>query len=112
MSRALEKMAKLYANEECTGNAMYGEGLHEGYLAGYKTAAPQWISVKDRLPENMQTVIYRLSVPTVKGPTWKIDYGEWDANEQSFFGEFFDYRDLQWDVTHWMPLPELPKEEE
>ena len=70
-----------------------------------------WISVKDRLPENMQTVIYRLSVPTVKGPTWKIDYGEWDANEQSFFGEFFDYRDLQWDVTHWMPLPDMPKEE-
>jgi hypothetical protein len=69
-----------------------------------------WISVKDRLPENMQTVIYRLSVPTVKGPTWKIDYGEWDANEQRFFGEFFDYRDLQWDVTHWMPLPAAPKE--
>jgi hypothetical protein len=31
-----EEMAKLYADEECSGHAVYGEGLYAGFLAGYK----------------------------------------------------------------------------
>jgi hypothetical protein len=31
-----EEMARLYADEECSGHAVYGEGLYAGFLAGYK----------------------------------------------------------------------------
>jgi hypothetical protein len=36
MSKTPEELARLYANEECTGNAIYGDGLYVGYLAGYQ----------------------------------------------------------------------------
>jgi hypothetical protein len=38
MSKTPEEMARRYADEECTGNAMYGDGLYAGFLAGYKAA--------------------------------------------------------------------------
>jgi len=42
MSKTPEEMARLYADEECTGNAMYGDGLYAGFLAGYKAAAAEY----------------------------------------------------------------------
>ena len=115
-----EEMAEEYA-DLCVSDAYYAP-LKAGFLAGYKAAEnhfrdvtklvePQWISVEDRLPEDGQTVIYRISVVTPNGNGWKLDYGEWDANEQTFFGEFLDHRELGWDFTHWMELPAAPKEE-
>ena len=49
MSKTPEEMAKEYVKQE---QLEYEEssGAYYGFLAGYK-AAQQWISVKDRLPE-------------------------------------------------------------
>ena len=66
----------------------------------------EWISVKDRLPEDGQSCIYVIHIP--KKNEWKLDYGEWQAKENVFYGEYIDYRDLSWTLTHWMPLPEPP----
>ena len=58
----------------------------------------EWISVKDRLPEyENQVLTYRgesgISVERMfPGAMWDFDYDIIDA------------------VTHWMPLPEAPKE--
>lgn len=65
-------------------------------------AKPKWISVKDRLPEKGQQVLaYN---PTDKEEPFWVDYLFLNANKE-----------LRWDmgvneVTHWMPLPESPKE--
>ena len=57
-----------------------------------------WISVKDRLPEEKQRVIVRCSkVGTTVG--W-ILWGKWMTD----LGRGCS------DVTHWMPLPKPPKE--
>lgn len=72
----------------------------------------EWISVKERLPEDGQTVIYLITVETAFGLKWKIDYGKWNFKEQIFSGEFFDYRELERGVKYWMLLPEPPKENE
>ena len=60
----------------------------------------QWISVKDRLPDNEERVL--VAVDSDKSDT-RIDtdrmvYRQW----------------VRWgmSVTHWMPLPELPKVEQ
>lgn len=82
----------------------------EAFLAGYAAAQQKWISVKDRLPEDGQSCIYVIHIP--KKNEWKLDYGEWQAEENVFYGEYIDYRDLNWTLTHWMPLPEPPKENE
>jgi hypothetical protein len=76
------------------------------FLAGYQAAAPQWISVKDRLPEigkwvliNGPEVCQRIEPPSA---SWKAEYA-WSTNHESYYHAE--------DITHWMPLPAAPKEE-
>ena len=73
----------------------------------------KWISVKDRLPEDdgKYMVWY-------KG---ELDICEFDVESQTFGYTYDDYDEMYshlvcWDdgmdkdITHWMPLPELPKD--
>ena len=65
---------------------------------------PRWISVGERLPENGQKII-----AAFRGSGWVVDqaryaYGEFD---------FASWVNVSSDnVTHWMPMPPKPKEEE
>ena len=56
----------------------------------------EWISVKDRLPDDGTKVLLYL------------DYGMIEASwyDSSYYMPFWNR------VTHWMPLPEPPKEDE
>lgn len=72
-------------------------------LAAEKAKKPEWISVKDRLPEK-KNESYLCCVDSCLFPGSQYisirvfcDDGKWEANGT---------------VTHWMPLPEPPKEEE
>lgn len=64
---------------------------------------PEWISVKDRLPEKNRIVLVCM------------DNGQYKAVLTSYLsssdGEWISY-DKNRKVTHWMPFPEPPKEEE
>ena len=61
----------------------------------------EWISVKDRLPENGQWVLCKCRAEIYE--VLRNDFGSWyhDINHTYMSGF----------VTHWMPLPEPPKEE-
>jgi hypothetical protein len=80
-----------------------------GFLAGYQAAAPQWISVKDRLPK-----AYKLVLCCAVG---KLDttYGyieedkTWTCNDEP--KDSLTKIDHISFITHWMPLPAAPKEE-
>ena len=66
----------------------------------------EWISVKDRLPEERtEVLVYRggyidmMNVYTYLGNgEWEDSYGYWSKTEDE-------------GITYWMPLPDLPKEE-
>lgn len=68
--------------------------------------APQWISVKNRLPKDKRNVltinghgeIKIMCLWSKRGELWTWIYQE----------RFVHYND----ITHWMPLPEPPKEAE
>lgn len=64
---------------------------------------PKWISVEDGLPETFESVIvltkHEMLICHHDGDEWVINYD----------GEYAGY---DYEITHWMPLPELPKEEE
>ena len=75
------------------------------YLIDSGVTVQKWISVKDRLPENDQWTLCCMkdkSFGTFRVFQW--NYIDWQWNDGN---EWFDEKD----VTHWMPLPEPPKEE-
>ena len=78
-------------------------------IADKASAVAQWIPVTERLPEETGEYLVRrksrpseVTYPDVvryyRNKTWCIFDSEWGYTEI-------------YNVTHWMPLPELPKEE-
>jgi hypothetical protein len=84
--------------------------LTSGFLAGYKAAAPQWISVKDRLPEEGQDcVIYVDWVDVWDKGSERITYQEiavFNGDDRFYHRAHTELNK----VTHWMPLPKPPEE--
>ena len=68
----------------------------------------QWISVKDRLPEEWESVI--TFQPSLAGDRGLIRIGVYIGSNKWRECERHDMMDLP--VTHWMPMPEGPKEED
>ena len=62
---------------------------------------PEWISVKDRLPENGKMAICKTD--------WFYEICQWDAWSEVWFSPTHIHKKDY--VTHWMPLPEPPKED-
>ena len=77
-------------------------GARKGFLAGYQAAAPQWISVKDRLPEDGDDLsimlVWRRIEHDYDTVRWRYQQG-WDCVIQD-----------KATITHWMPLPKPPEE--
>lgn len=69
----------------------------------------EWISVKERLPENANDVLAIMQDNT-------IFMGRFSG--KSYWKFYFSDNGLQYDkarerqITHWMPLPDPPKEDE
>ncbi len=70
----------------------------DGYEAGLHASQPQWISVKDRLPEDLGVVMITFDTVVSVGRY----SGEWHCL-------VFPELPIE-SVTHWMPLPKPPKE--
>ena len=65
----------------------------------------EWISVKDRLPERGTEVLVTDGLHTMV--TWCED----TINGVKWVDNYYTYVNVRFrEVTHWMPLPELPKE--
>lgn len=62
----------------------------------------EWISVKDRLPEHAHKVLVAAKEPR----------GSYQVTTSMFTGHYFTMtgRRAYWKVTHWMELPNMPKE--
>lgn len=120
MSKTPEEMAEeLCADIDlCCGTSDIIIAAEKAFKAGYKAAqdqspdATKWISVKDRLPEDYQNCLFYVDWIDVwdKGSE-RITYQEIGV----FNGKDCFYHRAHTDlkkVTHWMALPEAPKEGE
>ena len=109
MARAIDADAFMKEIRKWLGNETDFRSLQE-IIAGMPTIDPvkqEWISAKDRLPKIDQKVLV---------------YDAGDETEIHVYHLREDLDGLYWDdeggwavdfenVTHWMPLPEPPKEE-
>lgn len=88
-----------YCFESDREEQWYNIGLKYGLEIADEHPKSPWIAVKDKLPEIGQAVFIRTSKSTY-GVSW-IDYDlDWQGG--------VSYSPLI--VTHWMPIPNLPKE--
>lgn len=88
--------------EEISGSELHLEQeREEAFSAGYEAAQPQWISVKDRLPDEDEVVLVHAECNSTILPKI-IELGHWDTLVCKIGMKF---------ITHWMPLPPPPKGE-
>lgn len=88
-----------------------------GFLKKQKTidAAQQWISVKDRLPSDNNEDQVLAVIAEDNGYQWMPTRGEYRKVRDDWYFEetgWLRNHNGAFHVTHWMPLPKLPKEEE
>ena len=71
-------------------------------------AVPQWISVKDRLPES---IIY--DCPCLLVTDGSLIHMAYFVENEWIFADSGQAKDkMFYEVTHWMPLPETPESED
>lgn len=63
----------------------------------------EWISVKDRLPKNNETVLAYAVDYHYEAFIARYNKGEWFDDEIAHNPKIDDY------VSHWIPIPKLPK---
>lgn len=99
-----EELAREYADGLVFDEGMFNTA-ERAFLAGFQAAAPQWISVKDRLPTQNGPILMwpgRLEdVSTCVAAGYEL--WNWSTEYSPH-----DYR--LFEITHWMPLPKPPEE--
>ena len=68
-----------------------------------------WINVKDRLPDNHETILtaaysHEREIYSVSPASY------WDNKFYDCCGDEKLVDGCYWEITHWMPLPDAPKE--
>ena len=97
----MEKLVELIESARYWGSNT-SEEIAENLISNGVTVQ-EWISVKDRLPEEkVNCIVHYKHAYCDNDDYWAIGICFYD-------GEKFRI-DLSYKVTHWMPLPELPKE--
>lgn len=71
-----------------------------------KLSKPRWIPVTERLPEDRQSVL----VHRDDGGIFIFEYFTTSPTDECWIDDHLNVYSA-YCVTHWMPLPELPKEE-
>ena len=70
---------------------------------------PNWISVEDELPpphyEGANSTDFVLVYDG-----YDLEFGYYDFEQKNWHGE--DYKEMMFDITHWMPLPMPPQGKE
>lgn len=116
----IEQLKNILANHKncvfsldhlCSSALEYIQHLEAGIDRCYElakqveSAQPKWISVEEKLPEESVEVLMLFKHNMAAG--WYGGEGDWYSNTDDGF-----YASCDGEPTHWMPLPEPPKEDD
>ena len=81
------------------------DATEQAYKNGYEKGKAKWIPVSERLPEVGDRVLCNIKSFAFPGSFYQriLPYDKYGFKEDNIYTD---------DVTHWMPLPEPPKEDE
>ena len=96
-----------FCSKRCKAKMMADNLIANGVTFAKDTNVPSWIPVTERLPDTFGTFIVAVRIPTRKR-TYS-DSADFDPFAKKWTPSLFWGKGL--DVTHWMPLPEPPKED-
>lgn len=68
----------------------------------------EWISVKDRLPEDTDCIVYGTPTCGTCGKNPIVTQARYGSRKGDYF--VFGEYDCYIEVTHWMPLPTPPEQ--
>ena len=85
-------------------DSKYTENL-ASYLIANGVTVQEWISVKDRLPEESGYYLVFTDIGRIALLAYSKKYQAFNAHDDSYLEEYVI------PVTHWMPMPEQPKGE-
>lgn len=90
--------------DECVGDGTYEPLMMDAlaYIRQLEAKAPKWISVEEGLPEH--DVRVQLGYSRMQ----YVDQGYLDSEDMDWY-DVYDDRVAR--PTHWMPMPEPPKED-
>lgn len=89
-----------------TASWLLDQVLHDIQAMPTLTPPNEWVSVDERLPGVSGN--YICAVKDKNGSVWTIP-AEWSLEMKMWIGAFGEIKNI---VTHWMPLPKSPKEDE
>ena len=87
-----------------TKRAVMADAL--AYIQQLEAQVPRWIPVEERLPATDDDVL--IVTNNEFGTGYEVGQGYYDICDEEWFGHAYVGTI---DVTHWMPLPEAPKED-
>lgn len=105
LNETLDEAADAIEQLSNAGSA-YGRGWTLGYDAGSEENKPRWIPVTERLPEHLTSVI----VHKKDGGIFIWEYFDTSPTDECWIDDSMSVYAF-YDVTHWMQLPQPPKEE-
>lgn len=105
---ALKNEAADAIEELSSAGSIYGKSWTLGYDAGRDENMPHWIPVTERLPDNIDEEVLVCNEGYGKDGTGFATVAVYNGNG---WLECWERKQYLACITHWMPLPEPPKEE-
>ena len=100
MPNTREKLIELLTQAAVLGDYLDMRKVAD-HLIAHGVTVQQWISVKDRLPEqDGEYIVMIANFEYATALCYRTKFNEWDDGMSNYYN-----------VTHWMPLPQPPKGE-
>ena len=111
-----EKLVELLDNMQRSGTGYFGSAIENkkitDYLIAHGVTVQEWISVKDRLPDNKEHDWVLAQVVEDNGYMHIPRVMEYRQAKDDWFEETYGWLSEHnglFSVTHWMPLPLAPE---